>query len=143
MRTERTTRHCVDGLRTCPQKWDELQPTDADRVRHCTTCDRDVFFCTTAAETLAHARAGRCIAREIPHASELPQTYVGRPEPALPPRTAEQRRALELVHREQGIEILLNGRLESSSRDCDICGYPVPDFRKSCYVCRNAVGRKL
>lgn len=141
MRTHRTIRNCTVRIDTpCPQRWDELQVTDAANVRHCHVCARDVFFCSSAEETLEHARGGHCIAREEPHPSELPRMVVGRPK-VTPVITGEQERARRWARRERGINILLRGRLEAASRPCPDCGYPVPDFRKSCYVCGLEIGR--
>jgi|SRR5580704_15770943 hypothetical protein len=92
------------------------------------------------AETIAHARAGHCVARAIPHHAELPELILGRVAVPLS-RIAEQEEALRLAGRERGIDILLHGRIDAASRDCPGCGYPVPDFRKSCYVCGLEIGR--
>jgi hypothetical protein len=93
MHTDRTIRNCTVRIDTpCPQRWDELQVTDSPNVRHCHVCARDVFFCSSAEETLEHARAGHCIAREEPHASELPRMVLGRPT-VVPVVTNEQERA--------------------------------------------------
>lgn len=141
MRTERTIRNCLVRFEApCPQTWDGLTPTSDPDVRHCGQCDRDVHFCRTDAETLEHARAGHCIAREEPHRSELPRLVVGRPAVHVEP-TEQQRRALALHHRERGITTLLEGRFQAATRHCPECGYPVPDFRQRCYVCRFEVGR--
>jgi len=141
MRTNRTIRNCPVRMQVvCPKRWDDLASTDRADVRHCAQCDEDVHYCRTDAETLTHARAGRCIAREEPDASELPNIVLGRP--AVPLEITEQQEAaLRLRARERGIATLLNGRLEGASRDCPECGYPVPDFRVSCYVCGRKLGR--
>lgn len=141
MRTERTIRNCTVHVDTpCPKRWDELQVTDSVNARHCFVCGEDVFFCSSAEETLEHARAGHCIAREEPHPSELPRVVLGRPT-VVPVVTTEQERARAWARREHGINILLRGRLEAASRPCPDCGYPVPSFRKSCYVCGLEIGR--
>jgi hypothetical protein len=141
MHTERTIRNCTVRIDTpCPKRWDDLQPTAAAAVRHCAVCARDVFLCSSAEETLEHARAGHCIAREEPHPSELPRMVLGLPT-VVPVVTNEQERAQAWARRERGINTLLRGRLEAASRPCPDCGYPVPDFRKSCYVCGLEIGR--
>jgi hypothetical protein len=135
MHTERTIRNCTVRIDTpCPRRWDDLQATDSPGVRHCHVCAQDVFFCSSPEETIEHASAGRCIAREEPHRSELPGLVVGRPR-VVPVVTPEQEHARAWARRERGINRLLRGRLDSASRRCRDCGYPVPVFRKSCYVC--------
>jgi hypothetical protein len=141
MRTERTIRNCVVRMKlACPKTWEALRPTGEPNVRHCTHCDQDVYYCATDAETIAHARAGRCIAREMPHRSARPPVIIGRAAATIEP-TAEQEAARRFARREHGIDTLLRGRIEGCSRDCPECGYPVPGFRQSCYVCGFAVGR--
>ena len=123
-----------------PERWEKLQATDSAGVRHCSVCDHEVYFCASAEETIAHARAGHCIAREEPHPSELPRIRMGRTT-AIPTFTSEQERAQELASREHGINTLLKGRLGAASRPCPECGYPVPNLRKSCQVCGLEIGR--
>jgi len=134
-------RNC--GLRIkvdCPKIWDSLTPTADSAVRHCAQCKENVYFCATDAETIAHARAGHCIARDRPAGPELPPGFIGRLEA---PRilTAEQRAAQQRLRKVRGIDTLINGRFEGTTRECPECSYPVPDFRKSCYVCGHEVGR--
>lgn len=138
----RTIRNCTIRTKAaCPKRWEDLDPTDSPGARHCPKCDHDVYFCASDEETLEHARAGHCIAREEPDRSELPRLVIGRLVKPLPEPTDEQKRALWLRHREHGIDILLNGRLDAPSRPCADCAYPVPNFRKSCYVCGLELGR--
>ncbi|WP_437874721.1 hypothetical protein [Sorangium sp. So ce513] len=142
MRTTRTIRNCPIRMKVvCPKTWDALEPTGQDDVRHCAHCGEAVYFCRTDEETVAHARAGRCIAREQPHPSELPRVVLGRPAPPSPEPTPEQALALRLTARERGITTLVSGPIASASRECPGCGYPVPDFRKRCYVCSFELGR--
>ncbi len=137
----RTIRNCtIRPKAVCPKQWNDLAPTDSPTSRHCSKCDHDVHFCATDEETLAHARAGHCVAREEPDGSEL-RFIVGRPTPPPPEVAARQKLALARRKREHGINILLNGRLEAPSRPCPDCVYPVPTFRDSCYVCGRALGR--
>jgi hypothetical protein len=91
VRTKQTIRNCPLPIfrQVCPQKWEALAPTGDAGVRHCGQCDQQVFLCSTAEETLNHARAGHCVAREIPDSSELPTMYLGRPR-NVPPWTPEQ-----------------------------------------------------
>jgi hypothetical protein len=104
------------------------------------TLHEDVHFCRTDEETLRHARAGHCIAREEPHPDELPYLMLGRP--AIPPVvTPEQEQARALRAREGGITAALDNARYEGARDCPECGYPVPSFRKTCYVCAFELGR--
>ncbi|MEZ4298779.1 MAG: hypothetical protein R3B70_27760, partial [Polyangiaceae bacterium] len=91
---------------------------------------------------LDHARAGHCIAREEPHASELPRVILGRATITVEP-TEQQLAALSLRRREAGITRLVNGgRLQGATRSCPECNYPVPGSGKSCYVCGFELGRE-
>ena len=118
-------------------RWEGLEPTTESRVRHCLVCEANVYFCASAEETLEHARANHCIAREEPDPSEL-WVVLGRP--TLVDADPPNERATELVRRERGIDRVLAGRFDASWRHCPMCGYPVPEFRQSCYVCGH--GRK-
>lgn len=140
MRTTKTVRNCLPVFRmVCPQQWDALTPTGEPGVRHCGGCDRRVYLCETDAETQAHARAGHCIARELPDASEVRAVYLGLAR-ELPPETPEQAEAGRRRLRERGIDDAIKnaGR---SSRSCPECQYPAPDWRVSCRVCGFEFGR--
>lgn len=145
MRTDRTIRSCAVRMKfKCPSTWEGLQPTADSDIRHCAQCNRDVYFCRTDEETLRHAREGHCIAREEPHSDEMPLLVLGEPEevPDITPQQHQrQQQASAWSRREYGInDALLNARYEGA-RDCPQCGYPVPSFRKSCYVCSFELGR--
>jgi hypothetical protein len=66
-----------------------------------------VSFCRTDEETLRHARAGHCIAREEPHGGELPELVIGTPHPPSA-ITPEQKLASAWHLRENGIADALN-----------------------------------
>ncbi len=134
MQTTRTIRNCLPVFRlVCPQRWEELTPTDLPTVKHCGQCDRQVYLCSTDAETITHAQAGDCIAREMPDASDSPRVYVGQPV-GLPPVTPQQAEARRIVLRERGVDdAIANAR--RSSRCCPRCRYPAPDWRVECRVC--------
>ena len=140
MKTNRTIRNCPIPVfrRVCPQQWEALTQTDQPNVRYCEQCNQNVFLVSTDEETLSHARAGHCIAREIPDASELPAIYVGQPK-SSPPHTVEQEEALRLTHRERGIDDSLKNL--DSPRFCPRCHYPAPNWRMSCRVCGLEIGR--
>lgn len=42
----------------CPNRWDQLAPTENPRVRRCTSCRRDAHYCDTLAAALDHAAHG-------------------------------------------------------------------------------------
>jgi hypothetical protein len=137
----RTVRNCRPIIAApCPRKWEALVETSDDAVRHCSTCAKPVFFCATDEETLAHARAGDCVAREVPDRGNLGPIVVGRPRMpivATPDQLANRAR----VQRERGIDDILAWDLAAYARDCPACDWPVPSFRVTCKVCGAAVGR--
>lgn len=140
METTRTIRNCPTALGlVCPQRWAELAPTEEPGVRHCGRCDQRVYFCSGDEETIAHARAGHCIAREMPDASELPPIFVGRPV-GLPPVTTQQAEARRIMHRERGVDDAIKNA-GNSSRCCPRCQYPAPGWRVQCRVCGFEMGR--
>lgn len=142
MKTRITVRNCPVEFRfLCSQRWEDLAATDRPEIRHCDRCDQDVVFCTTDEETIAHARAGHCIARECPDASELPVVHLGRPATARPLEvTPSQAEASRRRSREGGIDDAIRnaGR---SPRCCPECSYPAPAWRTTCRVCGFAIGR--
>lgn len=46
----------------CPRAWDALTSIQEANVRHCTVCQRKVYFCTDLHQVRAHGRAGNCVA---------------------------------------------------------------------------------
>jgi uncharacterized protein (TIGR02996 family) len=46
----------------CPTAWESLTSTDDATIRHCSTCDQAVFFCTTLSQVRVHGKAKRCVA---------------------------------------------------------------------------------
>jgi hypothetical protein len=139
MNTERTIRNCERTFRkVCPRSWDDLESTDDNSVRHCSHCERNVFYCTTDAETINHAIAGHCIAREIPTTDELPMVFLGLPK--NPPEiTPEQIKAQEWYARENAIDDSLKN--VDSSRACPKCNFPAPPWRTTCRICNFEFGR--
>jgi len=77
-------------------------------------------------ETLGHARAGHCVARELPDESELPVTYLGEPT-NVPQETPQQEEAWRTSRRELEIDKALKNL--SAPRCCPKCDYPVPSWR--------------
>jgi len=133
-------RNCrVKFRKVCPQRWEQLAPTAAERVRFCETCSQQVFLCETDEDALAHARAGHCIAKPIPDLSALPAVsmVLGMPrKPQVPPRmpTREERLLKEEAARESAKTKALRD-IEYASRTCPRCGYPCADWLTACEVC--------
>ena len=46
----------------CPRRWSALTATDDPRRRHCTGCQRDVFWCHNLHEASLRAEQDECIA---------------------------------------------------------------------------------
>ena len=46
----------------CPQKWDSLEPTENQHIRHCPECKKDVHLVRNKEEFAAHAAKGHCVA---------------------------------------------------------------------------------
>ena len=138
MKEETTIRLCgLKYKRQCPLKWESLAATADPGVRHCRTCDREVYFCASDEETMAHADEGHCIARAAPHPSELPMLVLGEPDAewlrANRP-TLRQVEAERIASRESRVNTALDN-LHFTPRRCSACGYPVPSWWRECRVC--------
>lgn len=142
MRTLKTIRTCAVRVETpCPKRWDALEPTHEDGVRHCSACQSLVYLCVSPEETLEHARRRHCIAREEPDPSELPRMVLGK---ATVVETEPDRElARQLSRRERAIDRVLRAGVDDETRKCPACGYPVPASRVHCFVCEHPVGRDL
>jgi|SRR5579871_709276 len=44
----------------CPKVWQDLEPTDEETVRFCSSCRRNVYLCTSREDIDRHA--GECVA---------------------------------------------------------------------------------
>jgi hypothetical protein len=56
-------RNCEVRFRfECPRLWSNLQSTSNKLIRHCETCNQDVFYCHTKEELNERARKGQCVA---------------------------------------------------------------------------------
>jgi len=123
MKTKQTVRNCpVNFAFQCSKLWDDLSVTTVPTIRHCSRCDSDVFLCMTDEETIAHAKAGHCIAREEPHESQMPRLAMGRPSESLA-RTPRQREAERRATREMGIDDAIRNAARAV-RECPECHYP-------------------
>jgi uncharacterized protein (TIGR02996 family) len=49
----------------CPMTWSALEATERDGVRHCTGCQRDVYYALTVGEAREHAKNGHCVALDV------------------------------------------------------------------------------
>ena len=139
MKSKITIRNCESTFRfQCPKLWNELSPTASADIRHCALCNCDVFFCKTDEETIKHAKAGDCIARELPDEKQLPKVYVGiaRDEP----RTLQQNDAAKSFARERAIDDSIKNA--NADRSCPKCNYPAPGWRLTCRVCGFEMGRQ-
>jgi hypothetical protein len=45
----------------CPKSWQELQPTQDDRRRYCSTCENSVYECRTPDEFVSLGLEGKCV----------------------------------------------------------------------------------
>jgi hypothetical protein len=61
----------------CPRTWESLALTKVHEVRYCNSCEKEVFFCTTAAELRSAIVADRCVAIEIPRGRRSPDVLLG------------------------------------------------------------------
>jgi hypothetical protein len=88
--------NCAGALEfRCPARWEHLEPTaDAD-IRHCTRCEKDVYWSPTPEDFVRHGEQRRCVA--VPAAVAVGQvgmSWVGRPDPERVRARADQQRAL-------------------------------------------------
>lgn len=77
---------------TCPRRWDHLQPTAEEGVRHCQECNRDVHLALTEGEFIRHREADHCIAvpvlrPETPVDPDNSPWGVGRADPPYGPES--------------------------------------------------------
>jgi uncharacterized protein (TIGR02996 family) len=49
----------------CPGCWSRLAPTADPRIRGCTACDRDVYYCRNRPESVTHCEAGHAAVIDI------------------------------------------------------------------------------
>lgn len=122
----------------CPKEWAALEATEIETQKFCSQCNELVYLCVSDEETLSHARAGHCIARELPDVAELPAMIIGRPKD-LPVVTETQQEAAKWAQREHGIDDSLKN--VTAERSCPECHYPAPRWREVCRVCGFKMGR--
>ena len=131
MKTIKTIRNCnVSFEFVCPLTWDKLNATEDNNIRFCGECQRQVFFCSMDEETITHARAGDCIAREMPEDNSRNMIIIGRPS------IEEIREDILREHytrKEKAVDEAIN---LNSIFSCSKCGYPKKDELSACEVCR-------
>ena len=144
MGTINLIRNCTVKFRkVCPPTWEQLAPATTEDVKFCTTCSRKVFWCETDVDAVAHAQAGRCIAKPAPDLSGFPLNVVlGRPRITASKPTREERLLRQEAIREDAKTRALRD-VEYASRMCPRCGYPVLNWLKACGVCGRRIGRRV
>ena len=82
----------------CPKEWGSMVPTEQSHIRHCSTCDRNVFYAASVQEARAHVERGSCVAVDVipmRRADDLvppPRRIMMAGMPALPPPDLPRRR---------------------------------------------------
>jgi len=71
----------------CPKDWFELSPTNKSGIKHCNTCNQNVYLCKTQEEINEQLIRGVCIAIFKPH------MVLGLPSGQIPKRFFENRKA--------------------------------------------------
>jgi hypothetical protein len=61
----------------CPKVWDRLAPTNDDRIRHCSACDRDVHLALSEDDFRRSAEEGLCVAVRVISTDQPEQCIVG------------------------------------------------------------------
>ena len=46
----------------CPKHWGKLAPTEDLKIRFCSTCSKNVYFCSTSDDLWEAQQAGQCVA---------------------------------------------------------------------------------
>lgn len=57
--------NCLGIEIACPKEWGSLAPTNRQGVRHCTSCNKQVYYCSSVPEARTHAMAGNCVAVDV------------------------------------------------------------------------------
>jgi hypothetical protein len=56
-----TIRNCTFAFK-CTAQWDELTPTDDDKINFCQDCQKEVYLCEDDDELVNAVRLNRCVA---------------------------------------------------------------------------------
>ena len=121
--------HCFVLLLVAKSKWESLQRTDQENVRHCSKCSEDVYFCESDEDSVSHAVNGDCIARFEP-SDPSESITIGRPSIE---KMKDDILNAHKVRRERAIDAALS--LEKHEI-CEKCGYPKPLGLLGCEICR-------
>lgn len=57
--------NCLGLEIACPKEWGSLAPTTRQGVRHCSSCNKQVYYCSSVPEARSHAMAGNCVAVDV------------------------------------------------------------------------------
>jgi uncharacterized protein (TIGR02996 family) len=58
--------NCEPAFRfQCPKRWENLRVLNEPGVRHCSACDKKVYYCHTLDAAQGHARQGHCVAVQL------------------------------------------------------------------------------
>jgi uncharacterized protein (TIGR02996 family) len=78
----RVARPAVEGCDArfsfrCPREWAAMTETPRPDVRHCSACDKHVYYCATMQQAQNHAESGHCVVIDVipkrrPHDLEPP-----------------------------------------------------------------------
>lgn len=61
--SEGTIENCAPQFRfKCPKEWSSLQETADSRIRLCSACQREVYWCNSSAAAIELGRQGKCVA---------------------------------------------------------------------------------
>ncbi|CAN5443085.1 hypothetical protein BH11PLA2_BH11PLA2_15130 [soil metagenome] len=55
-------KHCLKFQFQCPKRWDQLEISDATKIRFCPDCQKSVFYASSYSEAAEHALRGECVA---------------------------------------------------------------------------------
>lgn len=62
----------------CPKHWGSLTPTEDLKIRFCSTCSKNVHFCSTPDDLWVAQQAGQCVAFLAEH-REVQRVLLGLP----------------------------------------------------------------
>jgi hypothetical protein len=141
MKKNKQVVNCSIIKKPCPLSWDKLKATSETDTRFCDQCEKKVYFCNDDKEAIKHAKQNHCIAISTVCRSGFPELVLGSPGDDLNPVTEEQLNVLKESHIEtEKVRALKD--IKYADRSCETCGYPIAEWRKSCWVC-NCKTKKL
>lgn len=60
----------------CPKQWEQLASGDNPDVRHCDTCQRNVYLCKSFADVGKHSSEGHCVAIGFSESESVEETWL-------------------------------------------------------------------